>query len=959
MIIRIVPLILMALLALSALADAAGNQFYFKFQVDDPKELIELGKQISIDNFDWTTVWAYANTEQWERFQALGYEYELLPDPGSLIEPRMADSPAGIRDWDTYPTYEGYVAMMEDYALNYPDICILDTIGTTVQGRLLLICIISDNVGVEEYEPEVLYTSTMHGDEAVGYVLTLRLINYLLVNYGSDSQVNNLVDNLEIWINPNANPDGTYITGNSSVSGAQRYNANSVDLNRNFPDPEDGQHPDGNAWQPETVAMMDLAEAQNFVLSANFHGGVEVLNYPWDTWSQRHADDTWFIDICRRYADSAQANSPPGYMTFLNNGITNGYDWYTISGGRQDYMTYFMGGRETTIELSDNKLPPGSQLPDFWNYNRAAMLQWLENAYFGIKGIVTDSTTGLPIPGVVTVLNHDIDSARVFTDPVIGDYHRMIEPGTWDLQFKSPGYVTKTITGVSVAHFSTTYLDVELAQSTADPVLSLESNDIGIVDPGDAVGFHLTLVNWGGGNAANVTADVSTSDSYVTVTQPTSTYPVIYADGGTAESDQLYQFTVASDCPLMHQIDFQVDIEVDGAPHSIDSFSIIAGLPVEDFESGDFLSFDWEMSGDANWEITSGGVQFGVYAAGSGDITDYDTSSLSITLDVISASEISFYRKVSSESNYDYLQFHIDGSMQERWSGEQGWSQVSYPVSVGEHTFTWMYRKDGSVTNGDDRGWIDYVQLPAHLPGLTVLTTTLPDWTMGHPYSQQIEAVGGQGNLIFTDLNNDLAGTGLTLSSSGLLSGIPTSPGLISFIVHVEDEGTSFVEQPLSFTVNSHVAIVTDTLPDAEVDSSYNQQLFASGGTAPLAWTDKHDELSAFGLSMSTNGVISGTTTPVGSVSFTAVVADVVGDSAERLFSFEIVENLLCGDVDGDGNVNVSDVVFLISFVFGDGPPPDPLEVGDVDCNGTINVSDVVYLINYVFGDGPEPCAEC
>jgi hypothetical protein len=62
------------------------------------------------------------------------------------------------------------------------------------------------------------------------------------------------------------------------------------------------------------------------------------------------------------------------------------------------------------------------------------------------------------------------------------------------------------------------------------------------------------------------------------------------------------------------------------------------------------------------------------------------------------------------------------------------------------------------------------------------------------------------------------------------------------------------------------------------------------------------------------------------------------------------------GDVNGDFIVNISDAVFLISYIFGGGPAPDPLEFGDVDCNGIVNISDAVYLINYIFGGGPAPC---
>ncbi len=99
--------------------------------------------------------------------------------------------------------------------------------------------------------------------------IALRLIDYLLNNYTSDAQVTEMVNNLDIYINPNANPDGTYAGGNGSVGGATRYNANGIDLNRNYPDPEDGDHPDGNAWQIETIHFMQFAEDYNFVLSSN------------------------------------------------------------------------------------------------------------------------------------------------------------------------------------------------------------------------------------------------------------------------------------------------------------------------------------------------------------------------------------------------------------------------------------------------------------------------------------------------------------------------------------------------------------------------------------------------------------------------------------------------------------------------------------------------------------------
>lgn len=92
---------------------------------------------------------------------------------------------------------------------------------------------------------------------------------------------------------------------------------------------------------------MSLADNYFFNLSANFHGGAEVVNYPWDTWSRLHTDNTWWIFVSRQYADTAHAHSPTGYMAGFNNGITNGYAWYRITGGRQDYMTYFQQGENS------------------------------------------------------------------------------------------------------------------------------------------------------------------------------------------------------------------------------------------------------------------------------------------------------------------------------------------------------------------------------------------------------------------------------------------------------------------------------------------------------------------------------------------------------------------------------------------------------------------------------------
>jgi hypothetical protein len=468
-------------------------EVYFKFEAPSRQDLHELSRLISIDNVMKDTVFAYATDEQFDRFTALGYEYTILPAPGSLIIPRMADTREKILEWDSYPTYEAYIDMMYQFAADYPDLCIVENIGLSVEGREILFARLSANVDVEEDEPEVMYSSTMHGDETTGYILMLRLIDSLLVSYGSDPQLTHMLDNMEVWINPLANPDGTYAGGNHTVYGATRYNAHNVDLNRNFPDPDEGSHPDNEEWQPETIAMMRFFDEHAFVISANFHGGAEVVNYPWDTWPRRHADDSWFIQISREYADSAQANSPYGYMDDLNNGITNGWDWYTISGGRQDYLNYWKGCRETTIELSQTKLPPPESLPDYWNYNKAAMITYLEQAYYGIKGLVTDAVSGSPVAATISVMDHDIDSSEVYTDPDVGDYYRMIDNGTYDLIFSSPDYIAQTVNDIVVIDRQINVLDVQL--EPVPLILRLPDGPPEYLPPGTQTAFSVEIVD--------------------------------------------------------------------------------------------------------------------------------------------------------------------------------------------------------------------------------------------------------------------------------------------------------------------------------------------------------------------------------------------------------------------------------------------------------------------------------
>lgn len=447
------------------------KEVYFRFEINNPNLLPEIGRSISIDKpGEGSSIYAYASRKGFETFLSYGLKYEILPHPGDFdgyIKMLDKGDIRQIEEWDFYPTYEAYVDMMYQFEADYPALCNVFSIGNTMEGRELLVARISDNVNLNENEPRFLYTSSIHGDETTGYILMLRMIDYLLSNYGTNDKVTGLVNGIEIWINPLANPDGTYFGGNNTVNGARRFNYAGVDLNRNYPDPADGPHPDGYPWQVETIAFMDMAEDFHFVSGANFHGGAEVCNYPWDTWEHLAADNDWWVLVCREYVDTVHLYSPSFYMTMEDNGITNGYAWYRITGGRQDYMNYFQQCREFTLEISNTKLLPPSQLPAHWEYNYRSLLNYMEHSTFGLRGTVRDSITNMPVSAQVYIMGHEEDSSWVYSTLPSGNYHRLLYEGTYSAVYSSPGYNTRIINNIQVANHEATVINVKLLDTLA------------------------------------------------------------------------------------------------------------------------------------------------------------------------------------------------------------------------------------------------------------------------------------------------------------------------------------------------------------------------------------------------------------------------------------------------------------------------------------------------------------
>ncbi|MEQ1571571.1 MAG: putative metal-binding motif-containing protein [Myxococcota bacterium] len=128
----------------------------------------------------------------------------------------------------------------------------------------------------------------------------------------------------------------------------------------------------------------------------------------------------------------------------------------------------------------------------------------------------------------------------------------------------------------------------------------------------------------------------------------------------------------------------------------------------DDFESG-VLALPFLWSGDAAWRTVEGVAHSGDWTSGSGAITDGERSSLELTLQWAAPGEISFWHLGSVELDYDWFKFMIDGVEVGSWTGDWAWTLSTFPVDAGTHTFEWRFRKDGSVSQGEDGVLLDQI----------------------------------------------------------------------------------------------------------------------------------------------------------------------------------------------------------------------------------------------------------
>ena len=138
------------------------------------------------------------------------------------------------------------------------------------------------------------------------------------------------------------------------------------------------------------------------------------------------------------------------------------------------------------------------------------------------------------------------------------------------------------------------------------------------------------------------------------------------------------------------------------------------GLPgeeiVEPFETGDFSMFDWQLDNSYPWSITTNNPYEGTYCMVSGGAgIPSVVSNMTVTVNIPADGVMSYFGKISCESNWDYGYFYIDGVQKAQYTGTSNWAEKSFDITAGDHTFMWQYTKDASVNSNDDCFYVDFI----------------------------------------------------------------------------------------------------------------------------------------------------------------------------------------------------------------------------------------------------------
>lgn len=242
---------------------------------------------------------------------------------------------------------------------------------------------------------------------------------------------------------------------------------------------------------------------------------------------------------------------------------------------------------------------------------------------------------------------------------------------------------------------------------------SVGGNGNGILEPGETGDAIVECLNNGHSDALAGFVSLSTSNPFVTLNNAAANLNVLVAQ---AQSTVTFNLSLVGN--LMFATPYDISCQLSTGLYFVNKlFYRTAGENLEDFETNNFNKYGWTTLGNQPWFTTNYLPFQGLYCAQSGNINDNETSGLRLSINVLMDDSVSFWYKVSSEQDWDFLNFKIDMVKINQWSGIVPWTYAAYPITGGPHFIMFSYEKDVAVSTGMDCAWLDNIKLP---PGAMV-----------------------------------------------------------------------------------------------------------------------------------------------------------------------------------------------------------------------------------------------
>jgi len=451
-----------------------------------------------------TTPEAVSFVEQFDLESVLEFEGEIgdyLVNSEELGAIRLSDinykylsefvEPPTVTQLDPeYHTYAEVVEALHQYQIDYPHLVKLDSLGSSFEeGRTVWGLKISDNPTLQEDEPQVLLDGNHHACELMGTEICMRMTNELLQGYGVDSTVTFWIDNMEIFIVPIVNPDGHLVVENGisyywrkntrDTNGNRilyEYGCNDwwtcptdgVDLNRNYE--HNWEYGNSDPWahdyrgeypysEGEIEGMRNLSAQEHFLIAFTYHSYGEIVLYPWAEWPYTPDDDVYTrlaLELASEITSYGGSGTYDCGREHCERGMAANYQ-YAIN------RTYCF-----TIETLPypHFIIPGDEIEGVYEDNKPGILWAFEKACHGpgITVHAVDSISGEAVVAEITIEGRPEQSGVNLrkSESAYGRFDILLLEGNYTLHFRANGYEPQTVSGVEVASYGWTPLEVEL-----------------------------------------------------------------------------------------------------------------------------------------------------------------------------------------------------------------------------------------------------------------------------------------------------------------------------------------------------------------------------------------------------------------------------------------------------------------------------------------------------------------